>query len=301
MDRLDEWHVFVSVATKRSFTDAARAHGRSPQAITRAIASLEARLHTRLLHRTTRSVTLTDDGERYLARCRNLLAEFKALESPTAAQAELSGRLSVAASVLFGQMHVMPIVIELLQAHPGIDARVQLHDRTVSLADEGVDVAVRIGALPDSALRAHAVGRVRSVICASPKYLRGRSAPQSLDALPEHDFIAFTGTTPIPDRWSFHRPGHRDRTVRVRARLVVDTARGAIDAAIAGLGLVRVLSYQVDDLVAQGALRIVLRAYEPAAIPVQLVQLPGTPTRAAAAFVELATARLRAALGRAHR
>ena len=120
MDRLDEWHVFVTVATKRSFAAAARAHGRSPQAITRAIAALEDRIGTRLLHRTTRSVTLTDDGTTYLERCRDLLAQFDALESPTAMEAELRGTLSIAASVLFGQMHVLPLVTEFLRTHPRI-------------------------------------------------------------------------------------------------------------------------------------------------------------------------------------
>jgi len=296
MDRLDEWHVFVSVATQRSFAAAARAHGRSPQAITRAIAALEARIGTRLLHRTTRSVTPTDDGARYLERCRDVLAQFDALESPTATQAELRGTLTIAASVLFGQMQVMPVIAEFLRTHAGVDARVQLHDRVVSLAAEGVDVAVRLGALPDSALRAQLVGHVRNVVCASPDYLQRTGVPHDPDALAEHDCIAFTGTTPIPDRWSFATPARRTRSVRVRARLIVDSGRAAIDAALAGLGLVRVLSYQIEDLVAQKRLRVVLRKHEPAPVPVHVLQLPGVPTRTAAAFVELAVQRLRTSL-----
>jgi DNA-binding transcriptional LysR family regulator len=296
MDRLDEWHVFVSVATKRSFVAAARAHGRSPQAITRAIAALEERLGTRLLHRTTRSVTLTHDGTRYLERCRDLLAEFDALESPSTPEAELRGTVSVAASVLFGQLRVMPIVGEFLRTHPGVDARVQLHDRVVSLAAEGVDVAVRLGTLPDSALRSQLVGHVRRVVVASPEYLRRTKVPNDPEALADHECIALTGITPIPDRWSFTSPGRRSRTVRVRARLVIDNAQAAIDAAIAGVGLVRVFSYQVDHLVAQERLRIVLRKHEPAPVPVHVVSLPGVPTRTAATFVELAVQRLRATL-----
>jgi len=298
MDRLAEWHVFVSVATKRSFAAAARAHGRSPQAITRAIAALEDRIGTRLLHRTTRSVTLTDDGARYLERCRDVLAQFDALESPTTHEADLRGTLSIAASVLFGQMQVMPLVTEFLRAHPGVDARVQLHDRVVSLAAEGVDVAVRLGALPDSALRSQLVGHVRSVIVGSPEYLQRTKVPQDPEALGEHDCIAFSGTTPIPDRWSFATPGRRSKTVRVRARLVVDSGQAAIDAAVAGLGLVRVLSYQVEELVARKRLRVVLRKHEPAPVPVQVIHLPGVLTRTAAAFVELAVGRLRARLSR---
>lgn len=299
MDRLDEWQLFVSVATRRSFAEAARAQGRSPQAVTRAIASLEARLGTRLLHRTTRSVTPTDEGTRYLERARDLLAQFAVLESPRGVEAELRGSLTVAASVLFGQMHVVPLVTELLAIHPGVDARIQLHDRVVSLAEEAVDVAVRVGALPDSSLRAQVVGHVRRVVCASPGYLKRRGTPRALDELADHDSIAFTGTTPIPDRWSFRTAGRRDRTVRARPRLVVDSAQSAIDAAVAGLGLVRVLSYQVDDLLAQKKLRVVLDAHEPEPLPVQIVQLPGLPTRTAAAFVALAVPRLRERLAEA--
>ncbi|MGZ3427251.1 MAG: LysR family transcriptional regulator, partial [Polyangia bacterium] len=147
MDRLDEWRVFVTVAGRRSFIAAARALGRSPQAVTRAVAGLEERLGTRLLNRTTRSVSLTDDGERYLDRGRHLLAEIDQLEARPDARAPLAGRLSITAPVLFGQLHVLPVVIELLARHPALDARLLLYDRVVSLAEEGIDVGVRLGAL----------------------------------------------------------------------------------------------------------------------------------------------------------
>jgi DNA-binding transcriptional LysR family regulator len=208
----------------------------------------------------------------------------------------LRGTLTVAAPVLFGQLHVMPVVTEFLQSHPALDARVELHDRVVSMAAEGVDVAVRIGTLPDSALRAHVVGHVRRVICASPAYLRRKGAPRTVEALSHHDGIAFLGTTAIPDRWSFAAGGERERAVRVRARLTVDSGQAAIDAAVAGLGLVRVLSYQVEHLLRQKKLRVILPELEPQ-LPVQVVQLPGVPTRAATAFVALAVERLRALLG----
>jgi DNA-binding transcriptional LysR family regulator len=294
MDRLDEWRVFLTVAGRRSFIAAARALGRSPQAVTRAVAALEERLGTRLLNRTTRSVSLTDDGERYLHRGRQALAELDQLEARPDARAPLAGRLSITAPVLFGQLHVAPVVAELLARHPGLDVRLLLYDRVVSLAEEGLDVGVRIGALPDSALRARLVGQVRSVLCASPAYLARAGVPRTPDALAKHSCIAFLGTTPNADRWSFPGGGgRRERTVAVHARLAVNTAQAAIDAAVAGLGIARVLSYQVSRLVADGTLRLVLTAHERSVVPVHLVHLPGAPSRAATAFVELAAERLR--------
>jgi len=297
MDRVDEWRVFAMVATRRSFASAARTLGRSPQVVTRAVASLESRLGTRLLHRTTRSVSLTQDGARYLERCCALVADFDALEAAVDARTELAGGLSVGAPVLFGQLHVAPIVGDLLDAHPRVHVRLQLLDRVVSLAEEAIDVAVRIGARADSSLRARVVGYVHPVLCASPAYLERAGTPKHVDALADHDCIAFTGTTPLPDTWSFRERGKRPKIVRVRTRLTVNTGQAAIDAALAGLGVVRILSYQVGDLVAAGKLAIVLPERAPAMSPVQLVQLPIPPTRVATAFLELATERLRALLG----
>jgi len=292
MDRIDEWRVFVTVAGLRSFTRAARALGRSPQAITRAIAALEHRLGTRLLHRTTRSVSLTDDGERHLERGRRALAEFELLESTPRAGAPLTGRLSVTAPILFGQMHVLPVVIELLGRYPDLDVRLLLLDRVVSLAEEGIDVGIRLGALADSALRARLVGHVRWLLCASPAYLERAGVPRTPEALSRHACIAFAATTPIADRWSFRGSSRRERVVPVRARLAVNTGQAAIDAALAGLGIVRVLSYQVVRLVAEKKLRVVLPTFEPEPSPIHVVHLPGVQTRAASAFVELAADRL---------
>jgi DNA-binding transcriptional LysR family regulator len=297
MDRIDEWRLFISVASLGSFVEAARAHSRSPQSVTRAIAALEERVGTRLLNRTTRSVSLTGDGERYLERGRRALAEFDLLEAPSGARTELRGTLSVTAPVLFGQLHVVQVVTEFLAAHPQLDLRLTLLDRVVSLAEEGLDLGVRIGSLPDSSLRARLVGHVRSVICASPAYLKRAGLPQTPDELADHTCIALTPMTPIADRWSFPGDGRRERSITVRARLIVNTAQAAIEAALAGLGLTRALSYQVDPLVADKRLRIVLASFEPEPIPVHLVHLPGPQTRAAAAFMEFASERLRSRLG----
>lgn len=296
MDRLEEWRIFAQVASLRSFTRAATTLGCSPQAVTRAVAALEGRLGTRLLHRTTRSVSLSGEGERSLQRCRRALAEFDALESPADTPTELRGTLSITAPVLFGQLHIVPLVDRFLKRHPALDVRLLLVDRVVSLAEEGVDLGVRIGSLPDSALRGRGLGYVRTVICASPQYLKRSGVPRTLDALAKHQCIAFTGTTPIADRWTFRSAGQRERSVAVRARLVVNTGQAALNAAVAGLGLVRVLSYQVEQLVADGKLRIVLAAFAPPRVPVQLVHLPGMQTHAAVEFGELAADSLRALL-----
>jgi DNA-binding transcriptional LysR family regulator len=268
MDRIDEWRLFAAVAARKSFAAAARAEGRSPQAVTRSIAALEERLGTRLLNRTTRSVSLTGEGARTLERCRQVLAEFDALEQPGDRDAALRGTLALTAPALFGRLHVLPVATDFLTHHPAVDLRLTLVDRVVSLAEEGIDLAVRIGALPDSALIALPLGQVRLVVCASPDYLARAGTPRALTDLAGHACISFAGASPIADRWSFA-------------------------GASAGLGLVRVLSYQVDRLVAARALRIVLAAFEPPPVPVQLVHLPGLQPRLAAAFAAAAAPALR--------
>jgi DNA-binding transcriptional LysR family regulator len=292
MDRIEEWRVFVGVATQKSFAAAARAQRKSPQAMTRAVQALEDRLGCRLLHRTTRAVSLTDDGARYLESYRRILAEIDAVEAART-DTELRGTVTITAPILFGQLHVLPVVAEMLAAHPAVDARLVLADRVVSLAEEAIDVAIRVGDLPDSALRATRLGEVRSVVCASPAYLSKHGTPRDLASLGKHACIAFLGTTPIPDRWAFPISASRDRSVAVRPRLVVDTGQAAIDAALAGIGLVRVLSYQVAHLVESKQLRIVLADHEPPPLPVHLLQLPGPRTRTASAFAELAATRIR--------
>lgn len=292
MDKILEWRTFVAVASRKSFVAAARALGRSPQAVTRAVAALESRLGARLLNRTTRAVSLTSDGERTLERARRALGELELLEAPFGAQRPLSGRLSVTAPALFGQLHVAPVVTELLREHPGLDVRLLLLDRVVSLAEEGIDVAVRVGKLTDSSLRARAISSVRSVICASPAYLKRRGIPRNPDDLAEHDCIAYLGATAIPDRWSFPSVGRRERSVAVHARLVVNTSQVAVEAAAAGLGVVRALSYQVAALVDEKKLKLVLEKFQPPPVPVQLLYPPGPESRAAIALMDLAAQRI---------
>jgi DNA-binding transcriptional LysR family regulator len=274
MDRLDEWRLFVAVAQARGFAKAARTQRRSPQAATRAIAALETRLATRLFHRTTRSVTLTPEGERLLAQARHALAEMDALERANDT-VELRGTLTVTAPVMFGQLHVRPIVTELLGLHANLDARLLLHDRVVSLAEEGIDVAIRIGELPDSSLRARLVGNVHAMYVASPTYWARRRTM--------HDGIAFL-------------PSAGDDETKMRIRLTTSSPHAAIDAARDGLGIVRVLSYQAASAIADGSLIPVLKGRNSEPIPVHLVQLPGLTSRAATAFVDLAYERLKGAI-----
>jgi DNA-binding transcriptional LysR family regulator len=297
VDRIDAWTTFAAVAEGRSFAAAARRLGRSPAAVTRAVAALEQRLGTRLLNRTTRSVALTEAGARGLEAAHRALAGFDELEGvATADRPEPSGRLSVTAPIVFGRLHVIPVVEAFLRHHAAATVQLLLLDRVVSLVEEGLDVAIRLGRLPDSSLRATRVGEVRRGVYASPKYLRANGTPRTPRALAAHTCVACTAVTPVPDRWTFQRDG-RGIVVPVPTRLVVNTAEAAIDAALAGLGPTCVLSYQVDGHVRSGRLERILTAFEPPAMPVQVVVPAG---RFAApilrAFVEEAVEALRAAL-----
>jgi DNA-binding transcriptional LysR family regulator len=275
MDRLDTLSVFVAVAEQGSFVAAARRLGRSPAAVTRAVAALEDRLATRLLTRTTRAVALTEAGQRYLDQARRALAEFAELESTAATvQAAPTGLLTLTAPEMFGRLHVLPVALDFMRDYPQVDVSLLLLNRVVSFVDEGVDLGVRIAHLPDSSLRATLLGHVRRVLCASPDYLAAAGEPGHPDELPRHRTIAVTGTRPMADRWSFGA-AEAELTIQVRPQLAVNTVQAALDAAVAGGGLVRVLCYQSVQLEAEGKLRRVLTGYEPPPIPVQLVYPAG--------------------------
>ena len=275
MDRLEAWTIFAAVGERGGFAKAARQLGRSPAAVTRAVAALEERLGLRLFNRTTRSVALTDDGLRYLERCRHVLGEVAALEAAaSAARQEPQGSMALTAPVIFGSLHVLPILERFLADHPAVDARLLLLDRTVSLVEEGLDLGIRIGRLPDSSLRAIRAGAVTRGVYASPAYLRRRGVPKEPGDLREHDCIAFSAATPAADRWSF-RGARGSVAVAIRPRLVVNSGEAAIDAAVGGLGLTCVLSYQVTEALAAGTLRRVLTAFEPPAMPIHVVHPAG--------------------------
>ena len=295
MDQLDAMRVFLALADAGSFSAAARQLGVPVASVSRKLQALEAHLGAKLVSRTTRKMALTEAGRRYVATSERIVSDIEASDAAvTRADADMRGTLAVTAPIAFGRRHVVPVAAEYLRAHPGMDLRLSLSDRLVGMIDEGVDVAVRIASLPDSSLLASRVGAVRTVTCASPEYLAKRGAPDLPGDLAGHDCI-LAGRRP-PARWSFPAGGGRC-SVPVRARMVVTTAEAAVDAAIAGLGVARVLSYQTADAVDSGRLELVLERHEPPALPVSVVHGEGrTPRPAVRAFVSLAAKRLRQAL-----
>jgi DNA-binding transcriptional LysR family regulator len=275
MDRLDTLAVFVAVAEQGSFVAAARRLGRSPAAVTRAVASLEDRLATRLFNRTTRAVALTDAGARYLDQSRRALAEIAELELSAASERqEPTGNLTITAPEMFGRLHVLPIAQDFMREHPAVSVSLLLLNRIVSFVDEGVDLGIRIAELPDSSLRAIQVGTVRRVVCASPAYLAAHGVPERPDDLAQHETIAVAAVRPVGLRWSFGTP-EEAISVPVAPRLVVNTVQAALDAAVAGAGIIRPISYQSDALAASGALRVVLDAYAPPPLPIHIVHPAG--------------------------
>lgn len=261
---------FVAVAEHRGFAAAARHLRLSPPTITRLVASLEERLGARLLQRTTRSVTLTDAGARYLERARRILADLA--EAEDAAQAERTtptGRFVVSAPQVFGRLHVAPLLNAYLARYPEVVGELRLADRMENLVEDGIDVAIRIGTLEDTSHVARKVGATRRVVVAAPKYLRRRGTPRAPEDLRAHDLIQFTSLSPTPE-WRF---GVADEGVRVafRPRFVTNSAESAIGRAIAGGGLTAVLAYQAVEAVQTKKLRIVLADVEPPPLPIQAV------------------------------
>ena len=298
-DRLDALTIFAAVAEQQSFAEAARHLSRSPASVTRAVAALEERLQTRLFNRTTRSVALTDAGARYLESCRRFLATYDELEAVNLSErAQPRGWINVTAPTMFGRLHVLPIVRSFLGEYPQVDVRMLLLDRVVSLVDEGLDLGVRIGQLPDSSLRAVRVGQVRRVVCAAPQYIARHGVPITPRDLGSHTVVACTAVTPIPDRWSFHGPSGVT-SVAVKPRLVVNTTAGAVDAAVDGLGFTCVRSYQAEPHVAAGRLQTVLTEYEPPPAPIHIVHPEGRylPTKVRL-FLDHAASALRAKFGK---
>ena len=270
MDRLQTMSVFVAVAEESGFAPAARRLNLSPPSVTRAVSELEGRLGAKLLHRTTRTVRLTDAGRRYLADCRRLLTEIDEVERHAAGlHATPRGRVTVTASALFGRMVMTPVLLDLLDRYPEISLTTLFADRVVHLLDEGVDVAIRIAELPDSSLSAVRVGSVRRVLCAAPGYLETEGRPESPEDLARHATIDFVNMTPGGE-WAFEANG-KARRFRPRARLRVNSADAAIAAALRGRGITRVLSYMIAPQIAEGALELVLDDFAPPAVPVHVV------------------------------
>jgi len=297
MDRFEAMRVLVAAVDAGSLSAAGRRLGMPLATVSRKVSELEAKLKARLLNRSGRKLTLTDAGELYVAACRRILDDVQEAERSASGEYRVPrGDLYITAPIVFGRLHVVPVAAEFLKAHPEIDIWLALSDRVATLLDERLDLAVRIGALPDSSLVAVRVGAIRQVVCASPAYFAARGAPKRPDDLQHHDCITFESLS-SPQAWTFI-DGKRHAAMPVHSRLTVNTAEAAIEAALCGLGVTRVLSYQIADAVASGKLATALEAFEPAPWPVSLVyagqRLIPQKLRA---FLDFATPRLRARLG----
>lgn len=270
MDRIDAMHAFVAVADLRGFAPAARKLGLSASGMTRLIAALEEHVGARLLQRTTRSVSLTDVGARYLERARRILADIEEAEQSTQAErTQPAGRLVVSAPAGFGRRHVSPLMSAYLTRYPDVTGELRLSDRIVNLIEDGIDLAVRIGHLPDSSLVARAVGSTCRMIVASPRYLAEHGEPSTPAAVADHRTIHFGGFDPATD-WRFVDNGQEIRVACVPG-YITDSADAAIWHAEQAGGLARVLTYQAADAIREGRLKPVLRDFEPPPLPIHIV------------------------------
>ncbi|GJE55209.1 MULTISPECIES: LysR family transcriptional regulator [Methylobacterium] len=297
MDRLDAMSILLTVIEEGSLSAGSRKLRLPLTTVSRRISDLERHLGTRLLNRTSRRIDLTPTGQTYVAASKRILEQV--LEAERAAAGEYStprGELFVTAPIVFGRRHIVPLATAFLAAHPEIDIRLFLIDRSVNLVEDHVDIALRIGPLADSALLATRLGSVRRVVCASPDYLARRGVPTTPQALSGHEAVTFQGFPATPE-WRF-QDGAKTITVPVRARLAVNTAEAAVDAALAGLGITRVLSYQVAPEIRSGALTLILEGYEPEPLPVSFVHPEQGPTPIKVrAFLDWSVPKLRAYLG----
>jgi DNA-binding transcriptional LysR family regulator len=295
MDRFRAMKAFIAVADAGSLSAAARRMGTPLANISRLLSQLEGELDCVLIERTTRRMALTSAGRDYLDACRRVIEMLEASESRIAGQSEeLAGAIAITAPVSFGRLQILPLVTEFLSTHPRLDVRLLLTDRNIDLVEEDIDVAVRIGDLRDSGLLATRVGSLRLVACASPHVLKGRTIPSSPSDLADRPCITFSGLMQGGSRWVFKSKRHGRKAVRVHPRLNVNTAEAAVDAAISGVGIVRVLSYQAEAAIQAGQLQPLLQHFEDTPIPIHLVyRATRSDTPRVRRFVEFAAARLR--------
>lgn len=266
MDRLQTLEMFVAVADRGGFAAAARALNVSPPTVTRAISELEGRLGVSLFHRSTRAVALTDDGASFLPNARQILAGIQDAERRVSgAQSEPRGQFYVTAPVMFGRLHVLPVIAAMLERYEQLDIRLMLIDRNVRIVEEGIDVAARIGPLADSSLLAVPIGFVRQKLVASPAYLDRHGHPDKTSDLTHHQIIGTTGARAI-SKWLLD-----EKPVKTKPRLLVNTVDSAIASAEAGLGIANLLSYQVDEPIRQGKLIELLKPAAPTLLPISLL------------------------------
>ncbi|WP_442580932.1 LysR family transcriptional regulator [Mesorhizobium sp. ASY16-5R] len=293
MDRLQAMTVLLDVVDAGSLSAAGRRLHMPLASVSRRISELEAHLKVRLLNRSTRQLSLTEAGHAYVAACRRILEQVGEAERSAAGEYSAPrGELTLTAPVVFGRLHMLPVVSDFLKTYPEIDIRLILSDRVVHLLEDHIDAALRIGRLPESSLVAMRLGTVRCVVCASPAYLALHGSPETPADLAGRDCVAFEGLF-TPRNWVFAE-GNSEISVAIRPRLIVNTAEAAIDAAIAGVGITRVLSYQAAGAIGDGRLAILLREFEPEPSPVSLVHAGQGPLPLKLrAFLDFAAPRLR--------
>ena len=293
MDKLHLMRVYVAVAEEQGFSAAARRLGMSPPSVTRAVAALEEDLGVKLLDRTTRYVRATEVGIRYLEDARKILFDVDAAdETATGINAEPRGHIAVTAPVLFGQKYVIPGIVDYMQRYPGTEVDAVFLDRVVNLLEEGLDIGIRIGQLPDSSMRALRVGSVRLVVCASPGYIKRCGRVQQPDQINRHSVITSSAGSLSKD-WRF-QTGGSSQIIRVKPRLRVTTNDAALMAAKEGFGITRLMSYQVVDYLESGELEILLEKFELPSLPVHIVHREGRLTSTKVrAFIDLMAERLR--------
>ncbi len=270
MDRLEAMSIFVEAVDAGSLSAAGRKLGIPLATVSRKVSELETHLNTRLLIRGNRQLQLTDAGASYLEDCRRIISEVRQAERRASGEYRApTGDLVITSPMVFGRLYLLPVISAFLKAYPNVNIRLIQTERRVNLVEEQVDLAVRFGQLPDSSLIAKNLGSIRIVTCASPAYLLKHGIPATPDELAFHDCIAFDAIT-VGDRWAFSQ-GKSGIDAAIRQRLMVNSAETAVDAALQGLGVARVLSYQVADAIENGSLRLLLNDYEQEAIPVNLV------------------------------
>jgi DNA-binding transcriptional LysR family regulator len=298
MDRFEAMEYFVAAVESGSFSAAGRRLNVPLPTISRKIADLEAHLNTQLLVRSTRKLALTEAGTSYLGACRRILDQVGEAESQASGEYRVPrGVLSITAPIVFGRLYVVPVVTAFLAEYPEINVYLTLSDHTLDLVDEHVDLAVRMGMLSDSTLVATKVGEIRRIVCGSPAYFSAHGTPKTLDDLAEHMCITYTALA-SGMTWVFNpRNGKPSRGIRPLCRLRINTAEAAIDAAVAGVGVTNVLSYQVVRPVSEGKLSLVLQDFEPEPTPVHIVHAGQAllPLKLRL-FVDFAVSRLRKSL-----
>lgn len=289
MDRLHLMTVFVAVAEEQSFAGGARRLKMSPPAVTRCIATLESRLGVKLLDRTTRYVRVTEAGGRYLDDARRIISEVDdADDAVVGVNATPKGHLSITAPVLFGKMVITPLLVDYLNRFQDMEVSAVFLDRIVNMMEEGIDVGIRIGELPDSNLVALRVGTIRRVLCASPTYLKKHGTPATLEDLTKHTIISASSVNASAE-WKF-----KDDSIRVKPRLIVTTNDAAIEAACMGFGITRLMSYQIAPHITDKKLKIILEDYELPPLPVHVLHREGRHKSARVrSFIDLAVANLR--------